>query len=316
MSPNPEDDPRQARTIRQLIDWGAARLEAAGAVFGHGTDNAHDEAVLLVCHALGLPANAPRRLERRAVGARERELVVELVRRRIEERIPAAYLTGEAWFAGLPFAVEASVAIPRSPIAELIEDGFAPWYPGEGSPILDLCTGSGCIAVACAVHLPDARVDAVEISPPALELARRNAERHGVSNRVEWFEGDLFGPLPSRRYGLIVSNPPYVGAAEMASLPPEYLHEPALALISGADGLDLPLRILAGSGARLIRGGSLILEVGAGERALTEALPGVPFVWLEFRRGGHGVLVLTREELLEAGAMIREELARRGLKAE
>ncbi len=301
----------QPQTVRELIDWGAARLARSGAVFGHGTDNAHDEAVLLVCHALGLRPDAPRHVGRRRVAAAARARARELVLLRARQRIPAAYLVGEAWFAGLAFTIDRRVAVPRSPIAELIERGFAPWYRDPGQPILDLCTGSGCIAVASAVYLPATKVDAVDLSAAAVELAGANARRHRVANRVKVWQSDLFAGLGERRYGLIATNPPYVGAAAMAALPREYRFEPVSALASGEDGLDLPLQILAGAAAHLRPGGSLIMEVGDSEPALNRLFPRIPFVSLEFRRGGHGVVVVSRDDLIHHRATIDRELARR-----
>ncbi|HVN41946.1 MAG TPA: 50S ribosomal protein L3 N(5)-glutamine methyltransferase, partial [Steroidobacteraceae bacterium] len=269
-----------------------------GLAFGHGTANAVDEAAALVFHALGLEHGEAERLYRRKPGAAQRRRVLELFAARIERRIPAAYLMGRMWFAGLEFEVDERVIVPRSPFAELIEAGFEPWVDARRvRRILDIGTGSGCIAIACAVRFPRARVDAVDLSPAALEVARRNAERHGVSARMRLLEGDVFSAVGRSRYDLIVSNPPYVSDAEMAGLPPEYRHEPDLALRAGADGLTIARRILAGAASHLSPGGALVVEVGDSEQRLQAAYPGVPFLWLEFERGGGGVFLLTKREL-------------------
>jgi ribosomal protein L3 glutamine methyltransferase len=285
-------------TITDFVRWGASRFAASGLHFGHGTDNAVDEALVLVRHALHLGHDLPRELYGARLTEVEKRAVLELIERRIVERVPAPYLTGEAWFAGLPFSVDRRVLIPRSPFAELIESGFAPWLEVDGvERVLDLCTGSGCIAVACAFAFPAAEVDAVELSPDAMEVARHNVARHGVSDQVTLFEGDLWAPLEGRRYDLIVSNPPYVSDDEMAALPPEFGHEPELGLRSGAEGLDIVARILAGAPAHLRPGGILVVEVGAAAEAVAQRWPELPFTWLEFTRGGSGVFLLTAGEL-------------------
>lgn len=285
-------------TITDFVRWGASRFSAAGLHYGHGTDNAVDEALVLVRHALHLGHDLPREFYAARLTQAEKRAVLELFERRIDERIPAPYLTGEAWFAGLPFYVDRRVLIPRSPFAELIEGGFAPWLEAERiERVLDLCTGSGCIAIAAALAFPAATVDAVELSAGALEVARRNVDRHAVSGQVTLLEGDLWSPVAGRDYDLIVSNPPYVGAEEMAALPPEYGHEPALGLRSGSDGLDVVTRILAGARAHLRPGGTLVVEVGNSAEAVAAARPDLPFTWLEFAHGGSGVFLLTAEEL-------------------
>jgi ribosomal protein L3 glutamine methyltransferase len=266
--------------------------------FGHGTDNARDEAAALVLHALGLPPAGGAALDRRRVHDAAERRVRELLARRIRERVPAAYLTGVTWFAGARIAVDPRVLIPRSPIAELIERRFAPWIdPARVRRILDVGTGSGCIAIACARVLPRARVDAIDISPQALEVARLNVRRHRLGRRVRLIRSDHFSALGDATYDIIVANPPYVGARELAALPPEYRHEPRLALAAGSSGLDSVRIILAEAARHLRPHGLLIVEVGNTERAVRRSWRQLPFVWLEFERGGGGVFLLTREEL-------------------
>jgi ribosomal protein L3 glutamine methyltransferase len=266
--------------------------------FGHGTDNARDEAAALVLHALKLPPQGGRACYRRRVSAAGQQAVQALLRRRIKERLPAAYLTGIGFFAGLPFRVDARVLVPRSPLAELIERGFAPWTePARIRRVLDLGTGSGCIAIATARALPRARVDAADISAAALEVARANVRLHRLQRRVRVLPSDHFRALGGRTYDIIVTNPPYVGARELRSLPAEYRHEPRVALAAGRSGLD-SVRIILREAARHLRArGVLVVEVGNTERAVRRAFPRLPFVWLEFTRGGGGVFLLTREQL-------------------
>ena len=289
----------ELRTVTDLVRWGAARLGEAGVTFGHGTDNAVDEALVLVLHAAGLRPGAPESLFASRLTAPERRVAVDLIARRIRERIPAPYLTGRAWFAGLEFACDARALVPRSPIGEWIERGFEPWLePDTVERVLDIGTGGGAIAVACALAFPNATVDAVDVSDAALELARENCVAHDVGDRVRLFESDVYAGV-SDRYDLIVSNPPYVDAETMATLDPEYLHEPRIGLEAGADGLDCVRRILAGATDRLRPGGVLVCEVGASRHALERAFPMVPFIWLDLSRGGEGVFLLTGELLGE-----------------
>ncbi|WP_456374300.1 50S ribosomal protein L3 N(5)-glutamine methyltransferase, partial [Thiolapillus sp.] len=291
-------DIAELSTIRDWVRWGASRFSEAGLFFGHGTDNAFDESLALVLHALHLDHNLPADFLDTRITAGEREQVLAYLRQRIEAHVPAAYITHEAHFAGLSFYVNENVLVPRSPIAELIENGFNPWLPDTDAPdILDLCTGSGCIAIACAHYLPHARVDASDISPLALDVARVNVERHGMEDQVSLYRSDVFDELPASQYDLIVSNPPYVSLEEMQGLPEEFRHEPALGLEAGIDGMDIVARILCQGSAFLKPGGIMIVEVGDSMGHLMERYPEVPFLWLEFERGGHGVFLLTTEQL-------------------
>ncbi|HEX7027423.1 MAG TPA: 50S ribosomal protein L3 N(5)-glutamine methyltransferase, partial [Gammaproteobacteria bacterium] len=255
----------------QLIDAVASRLEDAGLVFGHGTENAGDEAAWLVIQALGFSPAEPLPEPTATVEQLEIERVEALVQQRIQTRKPLAYLLNSAWFAGLEFYVDERVIVPRSPIAELIGREFSPWLTAAPGRILDLCTGSGCIAIACAVQFADAKVDATDISGDALAVAAINCRKHRLGDRVTLLQADVYKGLPRRRYDIIVSNPPYVAAGIMASLPTEYSAEPSLALAAGDDGLDIVRRILSGAADRLNPGGILVCEVGDSEEALTEA---------------------------------------------
>ena len=291
----------QLHTIRDFIRWGASHFGEAGIWFGHGTDNAWDEAVVLVCAALHLPADSgPNILDARLVDG-EKQRVLELLERRVTERIPAPYITGEAWFAGLRFQVDERVLVPRSPLAELISQDFSPWLTTEPERILDLCTGSGCIGIACAYQFPEAGVDLSDISREALEVAEQNIVAHGLSERVKTRHADGFNGLEGR-YDLIVSNPPYVDSTDLAAMPAEYRREPQIALSSGDDGLDFTRRVLSQSAGYLTESGVLVMEVGNSRVALAEAYPDIAFTWLELERGGHGVFVLTRAELEAARA--------------
>jgi ribosomal protein L3 glutamine methyltransferase len=281
-----------------LVDVVERRLRRARVFFGHGTDNARDEAAALVFHALKLSHDSPAPALARRVTAAERARTDALLARRIDERQPLAYLTHEAWFAGLRFYVDERVLIPRSPLAELIEQRFSPWIdPARVRRVLDVGTGSGCIALACAKAFPRARVDAVDIDAGALEVARINRRRLRLTRRVRLVRSDHFAALSDRAYDIIVSNPPYVGEREMRGLPREYRHEPKLALESGRDGLASVTQILRASARHLQPLGLLVVEVGNTERALMRAFPRLPFTWLDFERGGGGVFLLTREQL-------------------
>jgi ribosomal protein L3 glutamine methyltransferase len=283
--------------LGELLDDLANRFEQSDLFFGHGTDNAWDEAVFLVFCTLQIPFDSADEIMTRSISRDELARVETLVRRRIQEHVPVAYLVGEAWFAGLPFTVSEQVLIPRSPIAELIDQQFATLLPRDPERILDLCTGSGCIGIATALVFPQARVDLADISDSALALARRNVERHGLQARVQVLHSDLFAGLAAT-YDLIITNPPYVSQEEVDELPAEYRHEPALGLVSADDGLEIPLRILRDASEWLTPEGVLILEVGYSREALTARLPHVPLLWLEFANGGEGICLLTRRQLL------------------
>lgn len=292
-------------TLIDFIRFGASRFAAAGLSFGHSYDNALDEATQLTLHALHLPHDLSPVYGQARLTAAEKQAVLALFQRRIDERIPACYLTGEAWFAGLSFISDRRALVPRSPIAELIENGYQPWLGGRTvRRMLDLCTGSGCIAIASAVYQPDWQVDAVDLSADALALAQANVERFEVGDRVRLLQSDLFAALSGERYDLIVSNPPYVTHAEVDALPPEYGFEPELGLRAGEDGLDLALRILRDAPRHLEPGGILICEVGESARALTALLPQLPFDWVEFKVGAMGVFVIGRGALEQHHAAI------------
>lgn len=288
------------------MDWCVRVLEGSDASFGHGTDNAWDDAVQLVLHALDLPIDTPASALDEPLPGPALEQLGSLLERRTVDLLPVPYLTGRAWFAGLEFLCDNRALVPRSPIAELILEGFRPWYAGDGPcRVLDLCCGGGCIGLATAHYFPGARVDLLDIDAEALSLARDNARHLGVASRVSIRQSDLFGALGEERYDIILSNPPYVDARDLADMPAEYRHEPPVGLASGADGLDATRRILAGAGAFLNPGGVLFVEVGNSAEALEAAFPRVPFTWLEFERGGHGVFTLSAAELQEYSAYFR-----------
>ncbi|MBZ0222222.1 MAG: 50S ribosomal protein L3 N(5)-glutamine methyltransferase [Dokdonella sp.] len=297
---------QELATIVDFIRYGASRFSAAGLTFGHSYDNAIDEATHLVLHALHLPHDLSPAYGSARLIEGERRTVLDLIERRVAEHKPVAYLTGEAWFAGLKFKSDTRALVPRSPIAELIQSGFSPWL--DERPVaraLDLCTGSGCIGIAMAAHNPDWQVDLADISEDALALARENVEFQDVAERVRVIRSDLFSGLAGERYDLIVSNPPYVTEQEFAALPLEYSHEPKLGLAAGKDGLDFALRILVQAPEHLSEEGVLIVEVGESERALIQCLPQVPFNWIEFNVGQMGVFLLDRRDLVEHAAAIR-----------
>jgi ribosomal protein L3 glutamine methyltransferase len=292
--------PQQLASLRDWVRWGASRFNEAGLFFGHGTDNALDESLALVLHAVHLDHTLPAAFLDARVTPEEAERIHDLCLRRIEQRMPLAYLTGEAHFAGLTFHVDENVLIPRSPIAELIGEGFEPWLQADHvGNVLDLCCGSGCIGIACAQAFPDALVDLSDVSAAALEVAQQNIEKHALEDRVRVLRADVYDGLDGESYDLIVSNPPYVSAAEMEQLPAEYRHEPRMALEAGVDGMDIVARILAGGADYLKPGGIMVCEVGASADLLLQRWPDVPFLWLDFEHGGDGVFLLTAEQLAE-----------------
>ncbi len=287
------------RTIRDLVRWGASEFGRAGLHFGHGSDNALDEAFHLVTWGLKLPHELPKQYFDAHLTAPERTRVLKLLRERVRTRKPAAYLTGEAWFAGLPFEVDERVLIPRSPIAEMIQNHFRPWLRTQPHRILDLCAGCGCIAVACAMAFPEAVVDAVELDAGALRVLKRNLARHGLDGRMEAIHSDLFAGLKGRKYGLIVSNPPYVPTARWKKMPKEYRHEPKLALEAGKDGMAVVERILREAPAHLEDDGLLVCEVGGSVPEFNRRFASIPVIWPEFEHGGDGVFVISRDDLVE-----------------
>ena len=293
------DNPaNELHTLRDYIRWAMTCFQQANLFYGHGTDNPWDEAVHLVLNAVHLPWDASHHVLDARLTNPEKKRILTFIRRRTEERIPLPYITGEAWYMGIPFYVDERVLIPRSPIAELTEQLFSPWLrPGPVEQILDLCTGSGCIGIACAYQFPESQVDLVDISTDALEVAQKNIIRHELTHRVHAIESDLFAGLCGKRYDLIVSNPPYVDLADFNSMPKEYQHEPKLALTSGSDGLDITRKILREARQYLSEDGLLVVEVGNSEQHIVEHFPQVPFTWAEFEKGGNGVFLITAEEL-------------------
>lgn len=289
----------ELHTLQDMIRWTVSRFNAAQLFYGHGTDNAWDEAVQLILPTLYLPIDVPPHVLNSRLTGSERLRVVERVIKRINERTPIAYLTNKAWFCGLEFFVDERVLVPRSPIGELIQAQFAPWLLDEPTRIMDLCTGSACIAIACAYAFPEAEVDAIDISTDALQVAEQNIQDHGLEQQVFPIRSDLFRDLPKEQYDIIVTNPPYVDQEDMNSLPDEFKHEPELGLAAGTDGLKLARRILANAPHYLTDNGILVCEVGNSMIHLVDQYPNIPFTWLEFENGGHGVFLLTKQQLLD-----------------
>ncbi|MGO1501813.1 MAG: 50S ribosomal protein L3 N(5)-glutamine methyltransferase [Marinobacter sp.] len=284
-------------TVRDYLRYASSQFAASPVFFGHGTDNVWDEAVQLVMRSLHLPLEDNTLFLDARLIREERRVVLERIRRRIEERVPLAYLLGEAWFMGMPFHVDERVLIPRSPLGELIENGFQPWLGDKPvERILDLCAGSGCIGIGAASVFEDASVDLSDISAEALAVADSNIELHELHGRVRTVQSDVFANI-SGPYDIIVSNPPYVDAEDLADMPDEFHHEPALGLAAGDDGLDIAHKILAGAAEHLTPGGLLVVEVGNSWVALDAAYPELPLTWLEFSNGGDGVFVITEQDL-------------------
>ncbi|WGE32410.1 50S ribosomal protein L3 N(5)-glutamine methyltransferase [Actinobacillus genomosp. 2] len=287
------------KTIQDMMRWAYSYFNASDLYYGHGLDNPWDEAHQLVLSALNLPIDVPEAMYSSNLTRIEKERVIEMVQQRLGMRKPVAYLTNSAWFCGEEYYVDERVIVPRSPIGELITNGFKGLLKNEPKRILDMCTGSGCIAIACAKQFPNAEVDAVDLSLDALDVAQINIERHQVAHRVFPISSDLFNDIPQDKYDLIVTNPPYVDQEDLDDMPHEFHHEPELALGSGIDGLDITKRILAEAPNYLIDNGVLVCEVGNSMVHLIEQFPSVPFHWLEFKNGGLGVFTLTREELVK-----------------
>ncbi|AHF74429.1 N5-glutamine S-adenosyl-L-methionine-dependent methyltransferase [Candidatus Sodalis pierantonius str. SOPE] len=295
----------EMHTIQDMLRWTVSRFNAAQLYYGHGTDNPWDEALQLVLPSLFLPLDLPPEMHGARLTSSERARVVERVIRRVNERIPVPYLTNKAWFCGLEFYVDDRVLIPRSPIGELITDRFRDLLSHSPTHILDMCTGSGCIAIACAYAYPEAEVDAVDIAPGVLVVAEQNIQAHGVEHQVTPIRSDLFRDLPPLAYDVIVTNPPYVDEEDMNDLPAEFHAEPVLGLAAGSDGLKLVRRILACAPDYLAQNGVLICEVGNSMVHLMAQYPQVPFRWLEFAQGGDGVFMLTRQQLIACGELFK-----------
>lgn len=290
---------RPFSTVRDLLRYATSRFTRAELFFGHGSSNAFDEAAYLILHTLRLPLDKLDPFLDARLLPEEIDEVMQVIERRATDRVPAAYLTHEAWLGDYRFYVDERVIVPRSFLAELIPEQFAPWLrePDEVGHILDLCTGSACLPIMLADAFPAALIDAVDISPDALDVARRNVDDYGLQDRIAPVQSDLYDALPDRRYDLIISNPPYVNADSMAALPAEYLHEPQLALAGGADGMDLVRRIVDGAADRLTPDGLLIVEIG-NEREFAEAAFGeYDLTWLSTSAGDHTVFLLTAEQL-------------------
>jgi len=296
-------------TVRDYIRWAASRFAEAKLFHGHGTATALDDAAALVLHSLHLPYNLSESYFSARLTEAEREKIVDLVNRRISTRIPSAYLMHEAIFAGLPFYVDERVLVPRSPIAELIHEQFTPWVdPDNIERVLDLCTGSACIAIACAYAFPDALVDAVDLSEDALEVAKINLAKHELEEQLTLYHSDLFSALPAQKYDLIVSNPPYVAIAEWEQLPAEFHAEPEMGFTGGESGLDLVIKILVDAADYLSEHGILVIEVGSSAETLQENFPDIPFYWLNFENGGDGVFLLTTAQVFAFNEQFKEAL--------
>lgn len=288
----------ELRSILDLARWTLTQFNKAGLYYGHGTDNPWDEALGLIAQALHLPQPLHADFLTANTTKSERQEVLELVQRRVNERKPMAYLTNQAWFAGLPFYVDERVLVPRSPFSELIENGFEHFIEQPPQQILDMCTGSACIAIACAYRFPDSFVDAVDISNDALQVADINIQEHGLTERVFPIESDLFSSLQGQTYDLIICNPPYVDAEDMADLPPEFHHEPELGLAAGNDGLDLVRVILTRAATHLNDGGWLFVEVGNSLVHMDQGFPDLPLHWVQLEMGGDGIFAINKEQLV------------------
>jgi ribosomal protein L3 glutamine methyltransferase len=286
-------------TVRDFIRYAVSRFNAAGLFFGHGNDNAWDEAVYLTLHTLSLPLDRLEPFLDARLLPSERDALLDIYRRRCEERLPAAYLTNEAWLGEHRFYIDERVIVPRSFIAELLQEQLTPWVedPWSIESALDLCTGSGCLAILTALAFPEAQVDAVDLSPDAIAVAQRNVADYDLQDRIEIIRSDALTQLTGKRYDLIISNPPYVNAESVAALPPEYLHEPEMALGSGDDGLDFTRIILREAKKHLNENGLLVVEIGHNREALEAAYPSLPFTWLDTAAGDEYVFMLQAADL-------------------
>lgn len=292
----------ELHTLRDVLRWATSQFNAAELFYGHGNADAFNDALQLILHSLHLPATEfPELFADARLTHAEKHAIADLIERRITERVPVPYLTHEAWFASLPFYVDERVLIPRSPFAELINEQFSPWVndPNSVNHILDLCTGGGCIAIACANAFPNAQVDAVDISEDALDVANINIVKHLLDDSVHTLQSDLWTALDNQQYDLIVSNPPYVGAEEMATLPDEYRHEPTSALEADDNGLALVEQILLRAAEFLTPDGLLFVEVGNSDLAVMEKWPDIEFLWLDFEHGGHGIFMLEHHQCID-----------------
>ena len=298
----------QLHSVGDFIRYAASQFNQADLYFGHGNDNAWDEAIILVMYVLALPSSLSEHTMQCRLTEDEKQQVLSVITRRIDEKLPAAYITQQAIFAGLPFYVDQRVLVPRSPLAEYIERRFSPLIDENRklASILDLCTGSGCIAIACAHYFPEADVDALDLSVEALNVAQINIESHQLMAQVIPIQSDVFSGVEGQKYDLIVTNPPYVDEEDFDSLPDEFIHEPAIGLGSGVDGLTITKQILAEAQCYLNDDGLLICEVGNSQVHLIASYPEVPFTWLSFERGGHGVFMLTKAQLVEFSELFKK----------
>lgn len=300
----------QLHTVGDFVRFATSEFNRADLWFGHGNANAWDEAIILVTYTLALPSELTSHVMSCRLLDDEKEQVLAVISQRIVEEIPAAYIINQAYFAKLPFYVDQRVLVPRSPIAEYIEQRFSPLI-AQDKPvgrILDLCTGSGCIAIACAHYFPEAEVDALDLSTDALDVAQLNIENHGLIEHVIPIQSDVFSGVQGEKYDLIVSNPPYVDLEDVASLPAEFQHEPAMGLGCGNDGLDIVRRILAESASHLNDDGLLVCEVGNSQIHVEATYPEVTFNWLPFERGGHGVFAITKAELEQYSSIFEQRV--------
>ena len=300
----------QLHTVADYIRFAASEFNRADLFFGHGHDNAWDEAITLMMFSLALPDQLTEHVMQCRLTHDEKTQILDIISRRITEQVPAAYITNQAYFSGLPFYVDERVLVPRSPIGEWIEKRFSPIISDEKpvERILDLCTGSGCIAIACANYFPEAEVDAVDLSIDALNVAQINIENHGLTEQVIPIQSDVFSGIIGQKYDLIVSNPPYVDQEDVDSLPAEFTHEPEMGLGCGSDGLDIVRKILAEGAEYLNDNGILICEVGNSQVHVEALYPEVDFQWLTFERGGHGVFMLTQQQLVQFQAIFKQRI--------